>query len=264
MNLAWDDALWAAAALSIDPAGLRGIWVRAPHGPVRDQWLAELTLLHPLIRRLPGHADSERLLGGLDLGATLNAGQAIYQAGLLLQTTPTVLLLPMAERLPNDTAAILGQVLDQGQVTLGSSGMTQDTFIGVAALDEALDDEPPMTGGLQERLGIWLDLRSMGRSGGESEDTRMVLDALPELDLQAVRAHAKNMPINDAQLQAICQTAMALGVDSLRAPLAAIKLAKVMAALRGGDLVEDEDLGRAARLVITPRATRLPPPPEQA
>ncbi len=264
MNLAWDDALWAAAALSVDPSGLRGVWVRAPHGPVRDRWLAELNKLQPLLRRLPGHADSERLLGGLDLGATLNAGRAIYQPGLLLQTTPTVLLLPMAERLPDDTAAILGQVLDQGQVTLGSSGVSQDTFIGVAALDEALEDEPPLAGGLQERLGIWLDLRSMGRAGGESDETRLVLDALPELDLTAVRAHARQLPVSDAQLLAVCQTAMALGVDSLRAPLAAITLAKIMAALRGSDAVEDEDLGRAARLVITPRATRLPPPPEQA
>ena len=264
MNLAWDDALWAAAALSVDPSGLRGVWLRAPHGPVRDNWLAELTRLHPSLRRLPGHADSERLLGGLDLGATLNAGRAVYQAGLLLQTTPTVLLLPMAERLPDDTAAILGQVLDLGQVTLGSSGMTQDTFIGVAALDEALDDEPPLAGGLQERLGIWLDLRSMGRSGGESEETRLVIDSLPELDLNALRAHALQMPVSDAQLSAMCQTAMALGVASLRAPMAAIKLAKVMAALRGNDVIEDEDLGRAARLVITPRATRMPPPPEKA
>jgi magnesium chelatase subunit D len=140
--------------------------------------------------------------------------------------------------------------------------MTQDSFIGVAALDEALEDEPPLAGGLQERLGIWLDLRSMGRSGGESEETRLVLDTLPELDMHALRAHALQLPVSDAQLTAMCQTAMALGVDSLRAPLAAIKLAKVMAALRGNDLVEDEDLGRAARLVITPRATRLPPPEE--
>jgi magnesium chelatase subunit D len=57
---------------------------------------------------------------------------------------------------------------------------------------------------------------------------------------------------------------MALGVESLRAPMAAIKLAKVMAALRGNDFINDEDLGRAARLVITPRATRVPPPPEEA
>jgi magnesium chelatase subunit D len=123
----------------------------------------------------------------------------------------------MAERLPDDTAAILGQVLDQGQVTLGSSGVSQDTFIGVAALDEALEDEPPLAGGLQERLGIWLDLRHLGRAGGESEETRFVMDALAELDMSALRAHALQMPVSDAQLSAMCQTAMALGVDSLRA-----------------------------------------------
>ena len=256
MNLAWDDALWAAAALSVDPSGLRGVWLRAPHGPVRDAWLATLHELHPGARRLPNHADVERLLGGLDLSATLQTGRAVHQSGLLQQASPTVLLLPMAERLPDDTAAILGQVLDQGMVG------TSPTFIGVAALDEALDDEPPLAGGLQERLGIWLDLRQLGRAGGADEETQMMLAALPLQDMQAMRQHVQQVQATDAQMQALCQTAMALGVDSLRAPVAALSLACVLSALRGFDQVQDEDLGRAARLVITPRATRLPPPPE--
>lgn len=262
MNLAWDDALWAAAALSVDPAGLRGVWLRGPHGPVRDAWLAHLTELHPGLRRLPGHADPERLLGGLDLGATLHAGKAVYQAGLLLQTSPTVLLLPMAERLPDNTAAILGQVLDQGVVRMGSQHQSQNTFIGVAALDEALEDEPPLAGGLQERLGLWVDLRQIGRAGGLCEETELMLAALPMQDLSALRAHAKQMQLDDTQLQALCQTAMVLGVASLRAPIAAARLACVLATLRGNQLVEDDDLGRAARLVLTPRATRVPPPSE--
>ncbi len=256
MNLAWDDALWAAAALSVDPAGLRGVWLRAPHGPVRDTWLATLNELQPQTRRLPHHADAERLLGGLDLSATLQSGRAVYQAGLLQQATPTVLLLPMAERLPDDTAAILGQVLDQGMV--GNA----PTHIGLAALDEALDDEPPLAGGLQERLGLWLDLRSLGRAGGADEETQMMLAALPLQDMQAMRQHVQQVHANEAQMQALCQTAMALGVDSLRAPVAALRLACVLSGLRGFDSVQDEDLGRAARLVITPRATCLPPPPE--
>ena len=257
MNLAWDDALWAAAALSVDPSGLRGVWLRAPHGPVRDAWLATLNELHPHARRLPNHADAERLLGGLDLSATLQTGRAVYQAGLLQQATPTVLLLPMAERLPDDTAAILGQVLDQGMVGANA------TCIGLVALDEALDDEPPLAGGLQERLGLWLDLRQLGRASGADEETQMMLAALPLQDMQALRQHAQQVQATDAQMQALCQTAMALGVHSLRAPVAALRLACVLSALRGFDAVQDEDLGRAARLVITPRATCLPPPPEQ-
>ena len=258
MNLAWDDALWAAAALSVDPCGLRGVWLRAPHGPVRDEWLAQLTRLHPALRRVPGHADSERLLGGLDLGATLHAGRAIYQPGVLTQPDPTLLLLPMAERLPDDTAAILGQVLDQGQVQAGRRQTAQDTFIGLVALDESLEDEPPMAGGLQERLGIWLDLRHMGRAGGEDDNTRWMLDTLPSMDLPALRAHALHLDMEDTVVQAVCQTAHTLGVDSLRACLATVKLAKLLAALRGSDQVQEEDLGRAARLVLTPRATRAP------
>lgn len=257
MNLAWDDALWAAAALSVDPSGLRGIWLRAPHGPVRDAWLATLNELHPHARRLPNHADAERLLGGLDLSATLHAGRAVYQTGLLQQDQPTVLLLPMAERLPDDTAAILGQVLDLGMVG------DKPTWIGLVALDEALDDEPPLAGGLQERLGLWLDLRQLGRAGGADEETQMMWAALPLQDMQAMRLHAQQVRATDAQMQALCQTAMALGVHSLRAPVAALRLACVLSALRGFDAVQDEDLGRAARLVITPRATCLPPPPEQ-
>ena len=263
MNLAWDDALWAAAALSVDPSGLRGVWLRAPHGPVRDEWLAQLTRLHPALRRVPGHADSERLLGGLDLGATLHAGRAIYQPGVLTQPLPTLLLLPMAERLPDDTAAILGQVLDQGHVGAGRHHIAQDTFIGLVALDESLEDEPPMAGGLQERLGLWLDLRHMGRAGGEDDDTRLLLETLPSMDLPALRAHALQLDIQDTVLKAVCQTAETLGVHSLRASLATVRLAKVLAALRGSDEVQEEDLGRAARLVLTPRATRAPAPPDQ-
>jgi magnesium chelatase subunit D len=263
VNLAWDDALWAAAALSVDPSGLRGVWLRAPHGPVRDEWLAQLTRLHPALRRVPGHADSERLLGGLDLGATLHAGRAIYQPGVLTQPLPTLLLLPMAERLPDDTAAILGQVLDQGHVSAGRHHIAQDTFIGLVALDESLEDEPPMAGGLQERLGLWLDLRHMGRAGGEDDDTRLLLETLPSMDLPALRAHALQLDIQDTVLKAVCQTAETLGVHSLRASLATVRLAKVLAALRGSDEVQEEDLGRAARLVLTPRATRAPAPPDQ-
>ncbi len=263
MNLAWDDALWAAAALSVDPSGLRGVWLRAPHGPVRDEWLAQLARLHPALRRVPGHADSERLLGGLDLGATLHAGRAIYQPGVLTQPHPTLLLLPMAERLPDDTAAILGQVLDQGQVSAGRHHIAQDTFIGLVALDESLEDEPPMAGGLQERLGLWLDLRHMGRAGGEDDSTRWLLDTLPDMDLPALRTHALQLDVQDAVLKAVCQTAETLGVHSLRASLATVRLAKVLAALRGSDEVQEEDLGRAARLVLTPRATRAPAPPDQ-
>ena len=81
---AWQDAALAGLLFAIDPAGT-GVALRAGAGPVRDQWLAALRALmagQPW-RRLPLHIRDERLLGGLDLAATLQAGRAVAQRGVL-------------------------------------------------------------------------------------------------------------------------------------------------------------------------------------
>ena len=269
MNLAWDDALWALAALHIDPVGLHGIWLRAPHGPVRDEWLSLLQHLRPNVRRLPNNIDSERLLGGLDLSATLSTGRPVTQAGLLAQSDQSLLLAPMAERMAHEAAAILGQVLDSGRVTPHGGGNTQDARLGLIALDEALEDEPCMSESLQERLGIWLDLRHLGRQEAAGDEILGLLGVLAspgeqaDTERQTVFERLRTLRLNDEQIQAITQMAQAMGIDSLRAPLACVRLACVLAALRESEAVEDVDLGRAARLCLTPRATQMPAPPEQ-
>ncbi len=269
MNLAWDDALWALAALHIDPVGMRGIWLRAPHGPVRDEWLSLLQHLRPNVRRLPNNIDSERLLGGLDLSATLSTGKPVTQAGLLAQSDQSLLLAPMAERMAHEAAAILGQVLDNGRVTPHGGGDTQDARLGLIALDEALEDEPCMSESLQERLGIWLDLRHLGRQETASDEILGLLgvlaspDEAADTERQTVFERLRTLRLNDEQIQAITQMAQAMGIASLRGPLACVRLACVLAALRESAAVEDVDLGRAARLCLTPRATQMPAPPEQ-
>lgn len=269
MNLAWDDALWALTALHIDPVGLRGIWLRAPHGPVRDEWLSMLHHLRPEVRRLPNNIDSERLLGGLDLSATLNSGRPVTQAGLLAQSDQSLLLAPMAERMAPEAAAILAQVLDNGRVTPHGGGDTQDARLGLIALDEALEDETPMAETLQERLGIWLDLRHLGRQEEGSDEVLGLMGVLcspdgeAEQERQNILERLRTLRLDDEQIQAITQMAQAMGIASLRGPLACVRLACVLAALRESDAVEDIDLGRAARLCLTPRATQLPAPPEQ-
>ena len=269
MNLAWDDALWALAALHIDPVGLRGIWLRSPHGPVRDEWLTLLQHLRPGVRRLPNNIDSERLLGGLDLSATLNTGRPVTQAGLLAQSDQSLLLAPMAERMAPEAAAILSQVLDSGLVTPHGGGDAQDARLGLIALDEALEDEPAMAETLQERLGIWLDLRHLGRQAQASDEVLGLIGVLCSPDEEAdeerqnIIKRLRTLRLNDEQIQAITQMAQAMGIASLRGPLACVRLACVLAALRESDEVQDQDLGRAARLCLTPRATQMPAPPEQ-
>jgi magnesium chelatase subunit D len=79
----------------------------------------------------------------------------------------------------------------------------------------------------------------------------------------AARACLARVVLDDALLEALCGTALALGVDSPRATIAALHAARAAAALAGRDHVLEADASLAARLVFAPRATRLPPDPAQ-
>jgi magnesium chelatase subunit D len=85
-----------AALLAVDPVGLGGVALRAPACAERDVWLALLRDLLPRdtpLRRVPLNISDTALLGGLDLGATLQAGRPVALQGLLAQADGGVLLL---------------------------------------------------------------------------------------------------------------------------------------------------------------------------
>ncbi len=245
---------WAAAdLLALDGAGIGGLLWRGAQG-VPEAWLARLQRALPTgaaLRRLPLHADDERLLGGLDLAATLAAGRPVRQAGLLAQAAGGVLLLPMAERLPPRRAAQLGAALDDS-----ASRLT------LVAFDDGLGS--PADGGeaapaaLAERLGLWLH--------GPLPQGHRAAPEPPDADLGAARrllAAIRDGQGDDGQaLAVLVQAAQALGIGSLRAPLLALRVARAAAALAGRGQVAEADLALAAQMVLGPRATRLPAPPE--
>ncbi|MEQ9672851.1 MAG: magnesium chelatase ATPase subunit D, partial [Roseovarius indicus] len=106
----WSRALTALTLLAIDPAGLKGLTIRARPGPARQTLEDALKILSVPLRRIhPGLSDTQ-LFGGLNVAASLAEGRMIRDAGLA--DTPSALLLPMAERTPPGLAARLAQLLD--------------------------------------------------------------------------------------------------------------------------------------------------------
>ena len=263
---AWHDALTSLQILQLDPHGLGGVCLRAPHGPVRERWLNALAQLGLPLVKLPGSADAERLLGGIDLAHTLQTGQLRMQAGLLQQADQGLVCLPMAERLPPALLAPLVQALDSAQVaaTHHASAPT-DTRFGVVALDESLPDEAGVNAALQERLGLWLDLQALSPSDIDAgldpgEDDALQIRLSPGA-LARARERLQRVEASDAQLHALCASAWGLGIGSLRAPSLALRVACAHAALNGRSTLDDEDLGFAARCVLAPRATQWPAEP---
>ena len=256
-----------AALFAVDPCGLGGVALRAPAGQPRDDWLALLKGLLPAdtpYRRIPLNINDAALLGGLDLGATLNSGRPIAQQGVLAHADGGVVLLAMAERLPLATAARIAAVLDTQSVAIERDGLALKlpARLGVVALDEGIDDEQ-VPAALLDRLAFLMPLApnapsdSGGGLSGEAADWQAK-------DIAFARTLLPRISVPDDAVQALCAAAWALGVHSLRAPIFAVRVARCAAALDGLLEVNGEHIALAARLVLAPRATQLPPASDQA
>ncbi len=254
------DAATIAALFAVDPVGLGGVALRSPACDHRDQWLALLKSLLPSqtpLRRVPLNINDTALLGGLDLGATLQAGKPMALRGLLSQADGGILILAMAERMSLSTAARFGSVLDTGVVALQRDGLdtSAKASLGLVALDEGASDDEQMPAGLADRLAfrLLMGAQDEGEEGPEWT-AQEVLNA---------RQRLSQVTMQDEAVHALCAAALALGIDSLRASVFAVRVARAAAALAGSNTVEEEHTGVAARLVLAPRATRLPPPAPQ-
>ena len=253
----WDDAVLAATLMTVDPVGTGGVSLRALPGPVRDQWISVMRDLQPEgspLRRIPLHVADGRLLGGLDLAATLSAGRPVAERGLLVEADGGVVELAMAERIAPGTAARLTMAFDSGEVVLERDGLamrTPSSFV-VVAMDEGVGDDEGLLNALLDRLAFHLELTYIRVHEAIACDYDVD-------DVLAARSRLAAVTLTDQQIEAICGTALALGIPSLRASIFACRVARAHAALEDRTEVTDEDLSVAGRLVLAPRATQLPP-----
>jgi len=240
----WQRAELALAVLAVDPAGVKGLWLRARSSAVRDR----VTQALPAARRIHAGVDDTALFGGVDLAATLAAGRLVSSAGLLVSTAP--LILTMAERCPQGLSARLSRWLDEAGPCL-------------IALDEGAEPEESLPSGLADRLGLFLDLTLVGYS-----DSQAV--ALSSEAIATARARLSSTALPKTALESLTTVAAAMGIASLRAPMLALAVARALAAWRGEDQASDDTLRHAAELTLAHRGdlppqadeNDAPPPPE--
>lgn len=268
MTAAAARALLAARLFARDPFGFGGVVLRAGAGPARDAVLdlikASLRAGAP-VRRAPMGVDDERLIGGLDVVATLRDGGVAVRPGLMAEVDGGVLVIASAERVPAALAGRIAAALDAGGVQLERDGRSLfwPSRFGFVALDEGGQEETlPVV--LRERAAFVVDL-----------------DGVSAKDLAAIPAPPLNTPdpaISDEDIAALCAAAEALGVASARALVLAVRAARAHAAMAGRASVSPADVAAAAALVLAPRATQIPaseppdhspepppqPPPDEA
>jgi magnesium chelatase subunit D len=232
----------ALAVFAVAPQALGGVRLRALAGPERDAWLSGLHSLLPAAlpwRRMPSHINDEALLGGLDLAATLARGRPVMQPGLLAQAAGGIVVAAMAERIGPPLASRLASALDV------------DAGLALVALDEGIDDDEAPPASVLDRLALHVQ-----------PDREQ---AAPDRHaVERARAAWPAVRVDDALIEALVAAAASLGIGSARAACHAVTVARIAAALDGRTQATADDAALAARLVLAPRATRLPPTADDA
>jgi magnesium chelatase subunit D len=195
------------------------------------------------MRRLPVGIDDEALIGGRDLAATLAGQGGAVRPGLLAQADGGLLLVSMAERMSDAVAARIASVMDTGEVVIERDGATarHPARFGLVLLDDGQGDER-VPDRLAERLAFRFDLANVRLPAEVAEPSLLYVAGQRSADA----------------IQAFAGAALALGIDSSRASMMAMRAARGIAALGDRAELDESDIATAARLVLAHRATRMP------
>ncbi|MEN7341999.1 MAG: magnesium chelatase subunit D [Pseudomonadota bacterium] len=255
-----------AAVLAVARHRIGGIVLTGPASPARDHWLDMLRQLmgaESVWKTVPINVTEDRLLGGLDLAATLSAGQLKTATGLLVEANEGVLRLAMAERQASTVTGAVCAALDDHEVRVARDGVIQqsDSRFVVVAEDESLGEDEAIDPRLRERLGLTWTLHISGNDG--------YLAPFDERDCQRARSHFDRVDVPATVMEKLTAVADAIGLMSPRPVLQALAASRALAALHDREQVNDDDVSTAALLVLAMRVPGMlerlqTPEPEQA
>lgn len=276
-----DAARQALLLLAVEPR-LRGLVLAASAGSGKSslargfrallERLAETPQAAPFVE-LPINSDEAGLLGGLDIQATLQAGRRVARPGALARAHGGVVYVDGLNLLPDSSANMLLSVIESGEVRVEREGLSLRApahFRFIGTYDPA-EGNPRRH--LLDRVGLLITLPPAAEAEQRAEVVRRnVRPAWAEWEedlalmaeiVREARALLPSIPIDDRQVEFLAAAADAFGAEGHRADMFATYAARASAALSLRDEVEPADLELAVRLVILPRATRMPPAPAE-
>lgn len=240
-------ALMIADGIHKNPPSLR---IKAHSGPVREALMQRLETFVPKtsFHKMPIGIDHQRLIGGLDLAATLNQGERVASKGLLAQCDDQMLIVPMGNLVPGETLSQLTAAMDLGFVHVERDGLSKKdkARFGLVVFDESDQNDEPLSSSLCDRIMFHLDIASL---------SYRVLEA----DVENHFANISEKAFCDSKIiEEICALALSFGLTSMRPVQQTINIAILHARLKGRAKVIQDDVVAAVRLSLLQRATQIP------